>query len=76
MRAVLALRRAVSAGIHALRRVASSIVGEGGELTVAPFWGECGDQKFPEGNKSFTLNQLVLKLTDDTGRSLSSMCDN
>jgi hypothetical protein len=29
------------------------------------FWTECAQNEFPEGAKAYTLNQLVLKLTDD-----------
>lgn len=29
------------------------------------FWTECAQGEFPEGAKAYTLNQLVLKLTDD-----------
>mmetsp|Transcript_7580 Transcript_7580/g.13216 ORF Transcript_7580/g.13216 Transcript_7580/m.13216 type:complete len:782 (+) Transcript_7580:21-2366(+) len=35
------------------------------EIAQMPFWNECANQTFTEGQKGYTLNQLVLKLTDD-----------
>jgi hypothetical protein len=46
----------------------SKIVQDAGDddgSTAAPFWQECAQNEFPEAAKAYSLNQLVLKLTDD-----------
>ena len=46
----------------------SKIVQDAGDddgSASTPFWTECAASGFPEGAKAYTLNQLVLKLTDD-----------